>query len=1239
MRCITRPILALLLCAGTAHAAGNGYSRINPSESGMGYGGGTFAGPIAWCVITQVVDDATPEVGTLGGCSAGTGGNIVKTNTGHSAPVAITDFDGALVGQVLYVHGAGGANATTIANAGNFTLEEGWTGTLNNELVLWTVAASTFVEVTRHNGPRTFNGTLSLENAETVDNASDGKIGLTGVGGTNNEDAILDFETVADTVGVSTSTGVTTWDWGALGLAAGSADMSDGNITNVGDVQLDSLTADGTSIQANATTTILQQNLDLAAGNAMTLDSHADAELTAATGTQSFVSIQPEILQTSTAAYIALEVDVTESSVGSGTGHLLSLEVASAPKLTVDNGGIIGGVNSESLSNATDGSWIMTGVGGTNNEDAELDFEATADTITVASSTGVTTWDWVSIGLAAGSADMSDGNITNVGDVQLDSLTADAIGVGLAGVAITESAATDTTLSITHTLNDTGAPDATEDFTAIKVDVTETDKTGWATVNLIDLQVDTVSKFKVTDAGAVTFGGGMSLGGDLDMNSNAVVEVTSLGGSNAETFDNLTDGSWVMTGVGGGQNEDAEFDLDATADTVTIGSSTGVTAWDWVAIGLAAGSADLSDGNLTNVGDVQADSVTADGTALQTNATTTIVQQNLDLASGNAITLDSHADAELTAASGSQSFVKIAPEILQTSTAGYIALEIDATESSEGSVTDYLASFEVANAPKFTVDSDGNTVNAGTLSVTGEVDLTANLALTAGGDITTTANGDIGLTPNGSGVVEVTDAEVYIGDGTYSWTHTPVLACEGIFEVDGAAYMDSSLTVATTTTMNGALTLDDTGSSVNSPMISLKGDSGGTEVEGQIQLMYGADPYVRISVDDDDSTPAMTAIIDIHDQAISFANDNTTDLGASGANRPKDLYLAGNATLGADLKFAATADVTSTGSGIVCMGGLGSPTFDEDICFDTDFATNAVTMSSTTAAATLDSGAFSVKIPDSKSILFGTGNDTRFRHNIVQLTPHTLQIGLGAESRTLLIVDGADTGETMIVDAESYPTLRIHSDDATVDTEHIKFQHNGTNGVITVGTGGVSFTEAPIFPTRVKEVVIDLQVGGVNPAATPDTEFFGTYHGFGFDHDDEFFVVQWHVPEDWDGTTDMSMDIHWAPTAGDVIADTETVKFDCTYRLTDHHAAGNEAYDRGTVVSVTNTYTQSGAGTDKQWQLNTLTLDYDHGDQPIVVDYQLGIKCDRDVAGDTYSGEVIVPFVSIEYNSTALSTQ
>ncbi|GAI90926.1 unnamed protein product [marine sediment metagenome] len=60
----------------------------------------------------------------------------------------------------------------------------------------------------------------------------------------------------------------------------------------------------------------------------------------------------------------------------------------------------------------------------------------------------------------------------------------------------------------------------------------------------------------------------------------------------------------------------------------------------------------------------------------------------------------------------------------------------------------------------------------------------------------------------------------------------------------------------------------------------------------------------------------------------------------------------------------------------------------------------------------------------------------------------------------MLIIETTDIAETMVTTAETNPTLRIHSADATNDAEHIKFNHDQTDGVISIGQGNLKLFSA-----------------------------------------------------------------------------------------------------------------------------------------------------------------------------------
>jgi hypothetical protein len=93
----------------------------------------------------------------------------------------------------------------------------------------------------------------------------------------------------------------------------------------------------------------------------------------------------------------------------------------------------------------------------------------------------------------------------------------EAINVGgvlnVAGKALTESTAADSTLALTHTLNDTGAVDGSEDFTMIKGTLTVTDDDAWATTRMLDLIVGSTSMLRVSTQGGVTSNGEGIAGG------------------------------------------------------------------------------------------------------------------------------------------------------------------------------------------------------------------------------------------------------------------------------------------------------------------------------------------------------------------------------------------------------------------------------------------------------------------------------------------------------------------------------------------------------------------------------------------------------------------------------------------------------------------------------------------------------------------------------------------------------
>jgi hypothetical protein len=149
-------------------------------------------------------------------------------------------------------------------------------------------------------------------------------------------------------------------------------------------------------------------------------------------------------------------------------------------------------------------------------------------------------------------------------------------------------------------------------------------------------------------------------------------------------------------------------------------------------------------------------------------------------------------------------------------------------------------------------------------------------------------------------------------------------------------------------------------------------------------------------------------------------------------------------------------------------------------------------------------------------------------------------------------------------------------------------------------------------------------------APTPTTT--GNARGLGFDADGELAFIEYEVGDDWDGVSDMIFQIIWHPESGDAIADTEQVKWNIAY----NSIAQGEAVDNGTEATATTTYTQSGAGTDKEVIETDITIAYTGGNQPLTTGDTVFIKFNRDVTGEgvnSYSGLAIVERWEIKFNA------
>jgi len=131
-------------------------------------------------------------------------------------------------------------------------------------------------------------------------------------------------------------------------------------------------------------------------------------------------------------------------------------------------------------------------------------------------------------------------------------------------------------------------------------------------------------------------------------------------------------------------------------------------------------------------------------------------------------------------------------------------------------------------------------------------------AFTAGGSI---AMGDNSVT--GIDTLTFTDTA-----GTVAGIQNQNLVDKAATEaIAGAWTYSATVTIAGTTPPDLILDNTTTGADASSGVLYFRGhdDTNNAEVEGKIWLVGGADPYLRVSVDDGGAAPASVAVFDIHD--------------------------------------------------------------------------------------------------------------------------------------------------------------------------------------------------------------------------------------------------------------------------------------------------------------------------------------------------------------------------------------
>lgn len=164
----------------------------------------------------------------------------------------------------------------------------------------------------------------------------------------------------------------------------------------------------------------------------------------------------------------------------------------------------------------------------------------------------------------------------------------------------------------------------------------------------------------------------------------------------------------------------------------------------------------------------------------------------------------------------------------------------------------------------------------------------------------------------------------------------------------------------------------------------------------------------------------------------------------------------------------------------------------------------------------------------------------------------------------------------------------------------------------------------------------DIPAGSVQLGPTaPSIDVTDTALCVAFDADAEQIGLVAEVPDEWTGLGDFTLDIDWHPEDGDQIQNGETVKWDISWRSIEY----GEAIDNGTVATGTVTYTEAGSpGIDKEYIDSEITIPFTGGNQPLEAGDNMMILFDRDVSGDSYSGDAIVCQWYFVYSANKLAT-
>ena len=384
--------------------------------------------------------------------------------------------------------------------------------------------------------------------------------------------------------------------------------------------------------------------------------------------------------------------------------------------------------------------------------------------------------------------------------------------------------------------------------------------------------------------------GNLTVGGNATINGN-----TTLGNATSDTItatarfaSDLVPSTDNARDLGSAANSWRSLWIDGTATMALVAIAGGTI--DGVSIGSTTAATIINVDNLRLDGNTISSTDTNGNVVIAPNGTGD-VQLDADTVrvgdSAAAATLTSNGAGALTVTTGGAANLTLSTNGGTTSGTVVIANGVNGniTLTPDGTGDVILSADRVQMG-------DSNTDTTLTTNGTGSLNLTTNDGTNSGTiQIAQGINGNITLTPNGTGSVSI--SKLYSSGNT-------TLGATSANTLSVAALVNSNLLFTDATYDIGA-------TGANRPRDLFL--SRNLTVGGTLTLTGGVNLNGNVTVGD---TAADTLTINSTITSNLIFTDNTYDIGASGATRPRNLYLAGGATIGGNT--AVTGTLSATGN-------------------------------------------------------------------------------------------------------------------------------------------------------------------------------------------------------------------------------------------------------------------------------------------------------------------------------------